>query len=253
MKNTAEEGERIRCHVGKCWCGWENVQVPRAGVPCPHWKELHIFHPERNREPVVAWERAGCAEGMERHSCPFWVKSEPPKRRQSPNPLNWPTAATQPKLYCSQDRGWGCKTAAAVVWSLSHIHSLLLHGLQPARLHGTPRQEHWGGLPLPFPGDLPDSGTEPQSVTLAGGFFTLRHQRSPLSRVHACLPSESLQSGPTLCDPMVCSPAGSSVHGILQARTLEWVAMPTSMGSSRPRDQIRISGVSCIGRWVLYH
>jgi len=44
------------------------------------------------------------------------------------------------------------------------------------------------------------------------------------------------QSCPTLCDPMGCSSPGSSVHGILQARILEWVAMPSSKGSSRPRD-----------------
>ena len=41
----------------------------------------------------------------------------------------------------------------------------------------------------------------------------------------------------TLCDPMGCSPPGSSVHGILQARILEWVSMPSSRGSSQPRDQ----------------
>ena len=40
---------------------------------------------------------------------------------------------------------------------------------------------------------------------------------------------------------MDCSLPGSSVHGILQARTLEWVAMPSSRGSSRPRDQIHVS------------
>ena len=40
-----------------------------------------------------------------------------------------------------------------------------------------------------------------------------------------------------LCDPMACSPPGSSIHGILQARILEWVAMPSFMGSSQPRDQ----------------
>ena len=42
------------------------------------------------------------------------------------------------------------------------------------------------------------------------------------------------QSRPTRCDPMDCSPPGSSVHGILQARILEWVAMPFSSGPSRP-------------------
>ena len=49
-------------------------------------------------------------------------------------------------------------------------------------------------------------------------------------RVHA----KSLQSCLTLCDPMDCSPPGSSVHGILQARALEWVAMPSSSGSPDP-------------------
>ena len=42
------------------------------------------------------------------------------------------------------------------------------------------------------------------------------------------------QSYLTLCDPMNCSPPGSSIHGILQARVLEWVAIPFSRGSSRP-------------------
>ena len=48
-------------------------------------------------------------------------------------------------------------------------------------------------------------------------------------------------------------PHGLSVCGILQARILEWVAMPSSGGSSRHRDGIHIAYVSCIGRQVLYH
>ena len=46
-----------------------------------------------------------------------------------------------------------------------------------------------------------------------------------------------LQSCPTLSDPMDCGPPGSSVHGVLQASVLEWVAMPFSRGSTLPRDQ----------------
>ena len=65
--------------------------------------------------------------------------------------------------------------------------------------------------------------------------------------------AQSLQSCPTLCDPMDCSLPGSSVHGILQARILEWVAMPSSRGSSRPRDRTQVSHVSCTGRQILYH
>ena len=52
--------------------------------------------------------------------------------------------------------------------------------------------------------------------------------------------------------PLDCSPAGSSVHGISQARILEWVANSFSRGSSWPRDRTCISCISCISRWVLY-
>ena len=57
------------------------------------------------------------------------------------------------------------------------------------------------------------------------------------------------QSCLTLCDAVDCSPPGSSVRGILLARTLERVAMPSSRGSSPPRDRTR---VCCTGRWILY-
>ena len=58
------------------------------------------------------------------------------------------------------------------------------------------------------------------------------------------------QSCPTLCDPMDCSSPGSSVHGIFQVKTLEWVAISSSDGSSWARDWTH---VSCIGRLILYH
>ena len=54
---------------------------------------------------------------------------------------------------------------------------------------------------------------------------------------------------PALCNHMDCSPPGSSVHGIFQARILGWVAISFSMGSSQTRNQIC---VSCIGRQFLY-
>ena len=63
--------------------------------------------------------------------------------------------------------------------------------------------------------------------------------------VCVCLCAQSLQLCPTLCNPMDCSPPGFSVHGILQARTLEWVAMSSSRGSSCPRDQTCISCIAC--------
>ena len=67
-----------------------------------------------------------------------------------------------------------------------------------------------------------------------------------------CVRAKPLQSCPTLCDPMDCSPPGYSVHGIPQARILEWVAMP----SSRDLPNLGIepaSHISCIARWILYH
>ena len=61
------------------------------------------------------------------------------------------------------------------------------------------------------------------------------------------------QLGLTLCDPMDCSPPASFVHGISQARIVEWVAISYSRGSSWPRDWTCVSCISCIGRQILYH
>ena len=76
---------------------------------------------------------------------------------------------------------------------------------------------------------------------------------------HLTLPTSSIylyhtyhafaQSYPTHCDPLYCIPPGSSVHGVFQARILEWVASSSSRRSSRPRDR---TCISCIGRRVLY-
>ena len=59
------------------------------------------------------------------------------------------------------------------------------------------------------------------------------------------LSAKLLQLCPTLCNPMDCSLPGFSVHGILQARILEWAALPSSRGSSRPRDQTQVSCFAC--------
>ena len=59
-------------------------------------------------------------------------------------------------------------------------------------------------------------------------------------------PCEVTQLFPTLCYPMDCNLPGSSVHGIFQARVLEWVAISFSRGSSWPRDPARVSRV--VGR-----
>ena len=61
----------------------------------------------------------------------------------------------------------------------------------------------------------------------------------------ACLHAKLLQSCLTLCNPMDCSPPGTSVHEILQARILEWVAISFSRGSSRPRDRTNLGLPHC--------
>ena len=69
---------------------------------------------------------------------------------------------------------------------------------------------------------------------------------------HTCMCAKSLQLYLTLCDHLDCNTPGSSVHGIFQARILEWVAMPSSRGSSWPMTQTPVSYVCCIARRVLY-
>ena len=68
-----------------------------------------------------------------------------------------------------------------------------------------------------------------------------------------CLDVFSLMSSCCLVSQsclILCDPPGFSVHGISQARILEWVAVCFSRGSSRPRVQTQ---VACVGRWILYH
>ena len=68
------------------------------------------------------------------------------------------------------------------------------------------------------------------------------HRRS--RQKSSCLHVLSHQSCLTLCNPMDCSPPGSSVHGIFQARVLEWVTMPSSRGSSQSGDQTQVSCIA---------
>ena len=58
---------------------------------------------------------------------------------------------------------------------------------------------------------------------------------------------------PALCDSMGCSPPGSFIHGVFQAKILEWIAISYSRGSSQNRDRTHVSYISCMGRQVLYH
>ena len=67
--------------------------------------------------------------------------------------------------------------------------------------------------------------------------------------INMCVPAQSCL---TLCNPMNCGPPASSIHGILQSKVLEWVAISSSRGSSWPRAWTQVSYISFIGRQVLY-
>ena len=113
-----------------------------------------------------------------------------------------------------------------------------------------------------FPSELPGKpkNTGVGSLTLLQGNFLTQEQNQGLLHCRQILnhwatrealyvresESEVAQPGLTLCDPMVCSSPGSSIHGIFQGRILEWIATSFSRGSSRPRNWTRISHI--VGR-----
>ena len=99
------------------------------------------------------------------------------------------------------------------------------HGARWARPSASPHQASWGGPP----GQAGPGDARRGKNTGVGCHFLLQCMKVKSE-------SERAQSYLTLCDPMVCSLPGSSVHGIFQARVLEWVAMPSSKGSSRRGD-----------------
>ena len=104
------------------------------------------------------------------------------------------------------------------------------------------RQEYLSGLPFPSPGDLPYPVSNPRLLSLRnrqGDSLPPSHLGSPCWR----WVSEGVKSlnCVRLCNPMDCRLPGSSLHGILQARILEWVAISFSRGSSWLRDRTRVS------------
>ena len=109
---------------------------------------------------------------------------------------------------------------------------------------GFPRQDTGVGSHFLLQEIFPTQGLNPHLLHWQVDSLPLSHQES-LSKLYTKL----LQPCPTLCDPMGCSSPGSSVHGICQARVLEWVVISSTRGSSQPRDQTRVSRIA--GR--LYH
>ena len=123
------------------------------------------------------------------------------------------------------------------VWGFFQARILAWAAISPTTWPSWPRDQTWVS-----------------SVScIAGRFFTHWAIGEACVCVCLCVCIKSLQSCLTLCDLMDRSPADSSVHGILQARLLEWVAISFSRGSSWTRDRTCVSQVYCIDLWVLYH
>ena len=105
-------------------------------------------------------------------------------------------------------------------------------------------QKYWSWVAIFYSGgsSQPRDKTHISCIScIAGGFFTTAPPGAVL-----CLVT---QLCPALCNPMDCSLPGSSMSmGMLQARILEWVAIPSSRGASQPRNPTHLSYVSCIGR-----
>ena len=113
------------------------------------------------------------------------------------------------------------------VKSLSHVW---LFGIPWTVVYQAPpsmefsKQEYWSVLPFPSPEDLPDPAIKPTATATA----------------------KSLQSCPTLCDPIDGSPPGSPVPGILQARPLEWAAIAFSNAG---KWKVKVKSLSRV--WLL--
>ena len=104
----------------------------------------------------------------------------------------------------------------------------------------SPGQNTGVGCRSPLRGIFPAQGSNPGLLHCKW----ILYQLNPgLTSQVICLLSEVAQSCPTLCDPMDCSLPGSSVHGILQAVVLEWIAISFSRGPSQPRARTQVSRI----------
>ena len=118
----------------------------------------------------------------------------------------------------------------------------------------------WVAIPFSRGSSWPRDWT--QLSYMAGRFFTILatlllqlHILELFSELFMKKESEVAQSCPTLCDPLDCSPPGSSIHGIFQARILEWVAISFSRRSSQPRNWTQVSRIigKCFTVWAMTH
>ena len=110
-----------------------------------------------------------------------------------------------------------------VCWSLSHVQFFVIPWTVACQ--GFSRQEYWSGLPFPSQGIFPTQGSNMGLLHYRQILYQMSHQERSAAAAAA---AKSLQSCPTLCNPIDGSPPGSAIPGILQATTLEWVAISFS-------------------------
>ena len=134
------------------------------------------------------------------------------------------------------------------------------HELYPTRLlcpWDSPGKNTGGGCHFLLQGIFPTQESNPGLLHCSQILYRLSHQGSPTGKARGgwsqvfsfpCISGAVLclvaQLCLILCDPIACSSPGSSVHGILQARILEWVAIPSSRKSFQPRNQTQVSCIA---------
>ena len=137
-----------------------------------------------------------------------------------------------------QDGGWLWGSylfvwaGACVLSRFSHFWlgaTLWTAACQASLSTGFSRQEYWSGCPCPSPGHIPNPGVKPMSLSS--------------SALAAAAAAKSLQLCPTLCDPIDGSPPGFPAPGILQARTLDWVAISFS---NAWKWKLKVKSFSCV-------
>ena len=107
---------------------------------------------------------------------------------------------------------------------------------------GFSRQEYCSGLPFPSPGDLPNPGMEPRSAVLWADSLPFEPPKGKVKVVRSC---------PAPCSPMDCHLPHSSVHGTLQARTLEWVTISFSNACMHAKSFSHVC--LCATPWTAAH
>ena len=160
------------------------------------------------------WNSPGQNTGMDNHSL---LQGIFPNQGSNPGFLH----CRQILLWDSSRKPKVKVTGAQSCLILCDLTDYTVHGILQARIL------EWVAFPFFRGSSQPRVWTQASSI--ARGFFTSWATGEAQVSSSAC---SDTQSCPTLCDPMDCSPPGSSVHGILQARIMEWGAICYSRGSS---------------------